>query len=84
MNDQDLISAFESEPKRANVQYKYGTAGFRMPNGDGELLCALLRCGALACVRSRTFGGKAVGIMITASHNCEPDNGAKLCDPDGG
>lgn len=27
--------------------------------------------------------GRTIGMMITASHNLEPDNGVKLVDPDG-
>ena len=40
--------------------------------------------GALAAMRSRGCGGAAVGLMVTASHNPEPDNGIKMVDPGGG
>ncbi len=33
-------------------------------------------------VSSKT--GLAVGLMVTASHNAEPDNGIKMVDPNGG
>ncbi|GBP55505.1 Phosphoacetylglucosamine mutase [Eumeta japonica] len=41
------------------------------------------RMGLLAVLRSRVKNGRTVGLMITASHNLEPDNGVKLVDPDG-
>lgn len=51
--------------------------------------CVLCCCGFLgflfgfACsVSSKT--GLAVGLMVTASHNAEPDNGIKMVDPNGG
>jgi hypothetical protein len=34
--------------------------------------------GALAALRSRFHGGAAVGLMVTASHNAEPDNGRTI------
>lgn len=37
---------------------------------------------AYACIRRKT--GMAVGLMVTASHNAEPDNGIKMVDPNGG
>ena len=40
--------------------------------------------GMLAVLRSRARDGLAVGLMVTASHNAEPDNGIKLIDVDGG
>ena len=58
-----------------------GTAGFR---AKAELLdSTFFRMGALAALRSRSRGGLAVGLMVTASHNPEPDNGIKLIDADG-
>ena len=60
---------------------KYGTAGFR---DRAELLdSTFLRMGMLAVLRSRKTG-LSVGLMVTASHNAEPDNGIKMVDPNGG
>ena len=77
-----LIDLLEKTPSHSKV-LKYGTAGFR-DRADLPLDGMFLRMGALAVLRSRSTGQRVVGIMITASHNAEPDNGVKLVDTDGG
>uniref|UniRef100_A0A915JAT1 phosphoacetylglucosamine mutase n=1 Tax=Romanomermis culicivorax TaxID=13658 RepID=A0A915JAT1_ROMCU len=43
----------------------------------------IFRMGILAAIRSISKRGKAIGIMITASHNPIGENGIKLIDPQG-
>ncbi|KAG7297440.1 hypothetical protein JYU34_019428, partial [Plutella xylostella] len=78
-----VVYAFAREmyPKTTDVFIQYGTAGFRTKANLLEHV--VYRMGLLAVIRSRVKNGRTIGIMITASHNLEPDNGVKLVDPDG-
>ncbi|CAH2096962.1 unnamed protein product [Euphydryas editha] len=78
-----VVYAFarEMHPKTTDVFIQYGTAGFRTKASLLEHV--VYRMGLLAVLRSRVKNGRTIGIMITASHNLEPDNGVKLIDPDG-
>ncbi|KAJ1944751.1 hypothetical protein FBU59_002515 [Linderina macrospora] len=66
-------------PKPADITYEYGTAGFRTIGENLE--STVFRVGLLAALRSQSKQGKVIGVMITASHNHERDNGVKLIDP---
>ncbi|KAJ1555588.1 Phosphoacetylglucosamine Mutase, partial [Cladochytrium tenue] len=37
--------------------------------------------GLLAVLRSKSHGGRTIGVMVTASHNLVQDNGVKLVEP---
>jgi phosphoacetylglucosamine mutase len=73
-----IISKFAVPKKKLT----YGTAGFR--DEWRGLHSTFQRMGMLATLRSRSRTGHAVGVMITASHNDEKDNGIKMVDIDGG
>lgn len=66
--------------KKHDGYVEYGTAGFRT-QADG-LAHVLYRMGLLAVLRSKVKNA-VIGLMITASHNIESDNGVKLIDPAG-
>ncbi|KAJ8600646.1 hypothetical protein CTAYLR_006918 [Chrysophaeum taylorii] len=74
------VFVWKKRRRQRPPQLKYGTAGFR---ADAKLLwVAMERVGILAAIRGG--GKKATGVMVTASHNPERDNGCKIVDTDGG
>ena len=76
----DLLEAVSGHPA-PNKEMKYGTAGFR---DEWNILHAIfVRMGIVAVLRSRSSSGRCVGVMTTASHNPEKDNGIKIVDTDG-
>ncbi|KAB1275282.1 Phosphoacetylglucosamine mutase [Camelus dromedarius] len=69
-------SAFHAKPDGLILQY--GTAGFRTK--AEHLDHVMFRMGLLAVLRSKQTKS-TIGVMVTASHNPEEDNGVKLVDP---
>lgn len=76
--DKDYIrSLFVRYVTPQSYKPTYGTAGFRSNAKDLEAV--MFRCGVLMSLRA-LHTGMNCGIMITASHNPENDNGVKLVD----
>ena len=75
---QKVAEVSRQHPK-PDVTFTYGTAGFR---ARAEVLDSVMyRMGLLAVLRSKAKDSKAIGVVITASHNPLHDNGVKLVDP---
>lgn len=64
--------------KPSGFTFQYGTAGFR--SKAEHLDHIMFRMGLLAVLRSKQTKS-TIGVMVTASHNPEEDNGVKLVDP---
>merc|ERR1719203_2628796 len=81
-NPRSQIASEEDNIKKfVFFRYRYGTSGFR---GHHETLdSVMIQVGLLAALRSLSQKGQAVGIIVTASHNEECDNGVKIIDPSG-
>lgn len=79
---QQLISNTPDILKKPATHYFYGTAGYRGRASDDLRRC-ICRASLVAFVRSSTFAGKYIGLMVTASHNPAHDNGLKIVDHNG-
>ncbi|KAK4824277.1 hypothetical protein QYF61_012837 [Mycteria americana] len=77
--DSEALKKYSAlHPKPAGLTLQYGTAGFRTK--AEQLDHVMFRMGLLAVLRSKAVVS-TIGIMVTASHNPEEDNGVKLVDP---
>eukprot|EP01100_Stratorugosa_tubuloviscum_P015652 TRINITY_DN917_c0_g1_i1.p1 TRINITY_DN917_c0_g1~~TRINITY_DN917_c0_g1_i1.p1 ORF type:complete len:570 (-),score=250.91 TRINITY_DN917_c0_g1_i1:111-1820(-) len=73
---------FNNESECLRKTLRYGTSGFR--SNATKLNAASFACSCVSVLRSTLDSGKATGLVITASHNPEEDNGLKIVDTDGG
>ncbi|RYH17484.1 hypothetical protein EON65_28480 [archaeon] len=83
MDVSSVIQSLSSKPQQTIRRYAYGTAGFRDRYHE-TMHHLFVRVGILAALRSLVCAGKCTGVMVTASHNTEEDNGVKIVDVDGG
>lgn len=77
---QEVLKQSALHPKPAGLVLQYGTSGFR--TNAKQLDHIMFRMGILATLRSKKTQA-TIGVMVTASHNPEEDNGVKLIDPMG-
>ncbi|XP_061602487.1 phosphoacetylglucosamine mutase [Cololabis saira] len=77
---EEVLKQSNVHPKPAGLVLQYGTAGFR--TNAKQLDHIMFRMGMLATLRSKKTKA-TIGVMVTASHNPEEDNGVKLIDPMG-
>uniref|UniRef100_A0A4W6EHU3 Phosphoacetylglucosamine mutase n=1 Tax=Lates calcarifer TaxID=8187 RepID=A0A4W6EHU3_LATCA len=77
---EEVSKQSSQHPKPAGLVLQYGTAGFR--TNAKHLDHIMFRMGLLATLRSKKTKA-TIGVMVTASHNPEEDNGVKLIDPMG-
>ncbi|MEE6476366.1 hypothetical protein FKM82_011054 [Ascaphus truei] len=75
-----VLKSSSRHAKPAGLILQYGTAGFRTKAEDLDHV--MYRMGLLAVLRSKKTQS-AIGVVVTASHNPEEDNGVKLVDPMG-
>ncbi|KAL6745648.1 hypothetical protein V8C86DRAFT_1705972 [Haematococcus lacustris] len=77
----NIAAVIDAHPlPNATFTPSYGTAGFR---AKADLLrSTVFRCGLLTAARALTLR-QHCGIMVTASHNAEHDNGVKIVEPTG-
>lgn len=81
MDPKTIESAAALHPAPPGVKHTYGTAGFRAKAETLDSVFFIV--GLLAVLRSKKLNGQTIGLMVTASHNPEQDNGVKLVDPQG-